>query len=57
MSEVKFDIDVEQMNYDEDKKPLAYAAIKADSKAEAVRCLQSLIDSLEQIPHVADPNG
>lgn len=57
MSEVEFEVNVEQTSYDEFKKPVAYASIKGVSKEEAIKCLRLLIDGLERIPHVANPNG
>lgn len=57
MSEVEFEVNVEQTSYDEFKKPMAYASIKGVSKEEAIKCLRLLIDGLERIPHVANPNG
>lgn len=55
--EVEFEVQYQQIDYDEFKQPVAYASIKAYSTAEAIKCLKSLIKGLEQIPHVANPIG
>ena len=57
MSEEKFEVKYEQVDYDEFHRPVAYLSIRGVTKEEALTCLRSMITTLENHDNVANPIG